>query len=97
MVLKIVYKICYGIDVYKTFVGTCIAHTNAKNVTTYESHRFLTHTNGLKNLLQWLLARNYNNSCMESTGKCWINFWEIPQLLLLTLNLPTTKLWKETF
>ena len=41
MALKIVYKICCGIDVHKTFVVACIASTDSKGVTTYESHRFL--------------------------------------------------------
>ena len=52
MVLKIVYKICCGIDVHKTFVVACIASTNSKGVTTYESHRFSTYTSGLKDLLK---------------------------------------------
>ena len=58
MALKIVYKICCGIDVHKTFVVACIASTNDKGVTSYESHRFSTYTSGLKTLLQWLLDRN---------------------------------------
>lgn len=48
MALKIVYKICCGIDVRKTFVVACIATTNKLGVTTYESHRFSTYTKGLK-------------------------------------------------
>ncbi len=51
MVLKIVYKICCGIDVNKTFVVAYIASTDSKGVTTYESHRFSPYTKGLKNLL----------------------------------------------
>ena len=72
MALKIVYKICCGIDVHKTFVVACIASTNDKGVTSYESHRFSTYTSGLKTLLQWLLDRNCKDVCMESTGKYWI-------------------------
>ena len=52
MALKIVYKICCGIDVHKTFVVACIASTNSKGITTYERHRFSTYTSGLKDLLQ---------------------------------------------
>ena len=52
MSLKIVYKICCGIDVHKTFVVACIASTNDIGVTSYESHRFSTYTSGLKTLLQ---------------------------------------------
>ena len=72
MALKIVYKICCGIDVHKTFVVACIASTDKQGVTSYESHRFSTYTKGLKNLLHWLLDRNCKDVCMESTGKYWI-------------------------
>ncbi len=48
MALKIVYKICCGIDVHKTFVVACIASTDKHGVTAYESHRFSTYTKGLK-------------------------------------------------
>uniref|UniRef100_UPI00321FC41E IS110 family transposase n=1 Tax=uncultured Bacteroides sp. TaxID=162156 RepID=UPI00321FC41E len=77
MALKIVYKICCGIDVHKTFVVACIASTNSKGVTTYEIHRFSTYTKGLKDLLQWLLDRNCKDVCMESTGKYWIPVYNI--------------------
>ena len=77
MALKIVYKICCGIDVHKTFVVACIASTDSKSVTTYESHRFSTYTKGLKELLQWLLAHNCKDVCMESTGKYWIPGYNI--------------------
>ena len=77
MALKIVYKICCGIDVHKTFVVACIASTNSKGVTTYESHRFSTYTKGLKELLQWLLDHNCKDVCMESTGKYWIPIYNI--------------------
>lgn len=36
MALKIVYKICCGIDVRKSFVVACIASTDSKGVTIYE-------------------------------------------------------------
>ncbi|WP_461883139.1 IS110 family transposase [Fusicatenibacter sp.] len=77
MALKIVYKICCGIDVHKTFVVACIASTNDKGVTSYESHRFSTYTSGLKTLLQWLLDRNCKDVCMESTGKYWIPVYNV--------------------
>ena len=77
MALKIVYKICCGIDVHKTFVVACIASTNDKGITSYERHRFSTYTSGLKTLLQWLLDRNCKDVCMESTGKYWIPVYNI--------------------
>lgn len=77
MALKIVYKICCGIDVHKSFVVACIASTNSMGVTTYKSHRFSTYTKGLKELLQWLIDNNCKDVCMESTGKYWIPLYNI--------------------
>ena len=77
MALKIVYKICCGIDVHKNFVVACIAKTDKQGVTTYESHHFSTYTKGLKELLKWLLTRNCKDVCMESTGKYWIPVFNI--------------------
>lgn len=77
MALKIVYKICCGIDVHKTFVIACIASTNNLGVTTYKSHRFSTYTKGLKELLQWLLESNCKDVCMESTGKYWLPVYNV--------------------
>lgn len=77
MALKIVYKICCGIDIHKTFLVACISSTNSKGVTTYESHRFSTYTKCLKDLLQCPLARNCRDVCMESTGKYQIPVYNI--------------------
>lgn len=77
MSLKIVHKICCGIDVHKTFVVACIATTNDKGVTTYKRHRFSTYTAGLRELLMWLLENNCRDVCMESTGKYWIPIYNI--------------------
>lgn len=77
MALKIMYRICCGIDVHKTFVVACIASTNKQGVTTYRSHRFSTYTKGLKELLQWLLDNNCKDVCMESTGKYWIPVYNV--------------------
>ena len=77
MALKIVYKICCGIDVHKNFVVACIAKTDKQGVTTYERHHFSTYTKGLKQLLKWLLDRNCKDVCMESTGKYWIPVYNV--------------------
>ena len=76
MALKIVYPVCCGIDVHKTFVVACIATTN-KGVTTYKSHRFSTYTKGLKELSQWLCKNDCKHVCMESTGKYWIPVFNV--------------------
>ena len=68
MALKIVYPICCGIDVHKSFVVAVIAHTNDEGITEYIRHRFSTFTNNLKELAQWLEYHSCFDVCMESTG-----------------------------
>jgi transposase len=48
--LKIVYPICCGIDVHKTFVVAAIAATDRENITTYKTKRFSTFTRDLRDL-----------------------------------------------
>jgi transposase len=75
---KIVYPVCCGIDVHKSFVVACIAATDEKFVTTYSKpKRFSTFTNDLRRLTQWLSDNNCKDVCMESTGKYWIPIWNI--------------------
>lgn len=71
MSLKIVYPICCGMDVHKSFVVACIASTDSNGVTSYKSRRFSTFTNDLRLLAVWL-SENNRDVCMESTGKYWI-------------------------
>jgi len=75
--LKIVYPICCGIDVHKDFVVACIASTDDKNITTYQSKRFSTFSKGLRELSAWLVSNSCKDVCMESTGKYWIPVFNI--------------------
>jgi len=75
--LTIVYPICCGLDVHKSFVYACIASTNERGVTTYQSKRFSTFTKGLKELSAWLSYYKCTDVCMESTGKYWIPVYNI--------------------
>ncbi len=77
MALKIVYPICCGIDVHKSFVVACIAATDDKGVTTYNRRRFSTFTRDLRLLAQWLLDHDCRDVCMESTGKYWIPIYNM--------------------
>ena len=56
--LKIVYPVCCGMDVHKSFVYACIASTNEQGVTTYKSKRFSTFTKDLRFCAEWLAANN---------------------------------------
>jgi len=75
--LKIVYPLCCGIDVHKTFVVATIAATDKKNITTYQTKRFSTFTQDLRALAQWLADHHCPEVCMESTGKYWIPVFNI--------------------
>lgn len=75
--LKIVYSICCGMDVHKSFVVACIATTNDHGVTNYKSKRFSTFTGDLRRCADWLSENNCKDVCMESTGKYWIPIYNI--------------------
>ena len=75
--LKIVYPICCGMDVHKSFVVACIASTNDHGVTTYKSKRFSTFTRDLRRCAAWLAENDCKDVCMESTGKYWIPIYNI--------------------
>lgn len=75
--LKIVYPICCGMDVHKSFLVACIASTNDKGVTTYKRKRFSTFSNDLRFCAKWLAENNCKDVCMESTGKYWIPIYNI--------------------
>ncbi len=75
--LKIVYPICCGMDVHKSFLVACIASTNEHGVTSYKSKRFSTFTGDLRRCAAWLIENNCTDVCMESTGKYWIPIYNI--------------------
>lgn len=77
VILKIVYPICCGMDVHKSFVVACIASTNDHGVTTYKSKRFSTFTGDLRRCAAWLAENDCKDVCMESTGKYWIPIYNI--------------------
>lgn len=61
--LKIVYPICCGMDVHRDFVIACIATTNVQGVTEYQSRRFSTYTEELRELKAWLDDNNCKDVC----------------------------------
>jgi transposase len=75
--LKIVHRVCCGIDVHKKFVVATIAATDSNNITTYSTQTFQTYTRDLLRLRNWLVENNCPTVCMESTGKYWIPVFKI--------------------
>ena len=75
--LKIVYPICCGMDVHKSFIVACIASTNNHGATTYKNKRFSTFTGDLRRCAAWLSENNCKDVCMEATGKYCIPVYNI--------------------
>lgn len=70
--MKVVYPICCGVDVHKSFlIGTIITTTGGVEPH-YQKKRFSTYNNDLHRFCNWLLSNNCKNVCMESTGKYWV-------------------------
>ena len=75
--LKIVYPICCGMDVHKSFLVACIASINEQGVTTYKGKRFCTFTGDLRRCATWLGENNSKDVCMEPTGMYWLPNYNI--------------------
>ena len=75
--MKVVFPVCCGIDVHKTFlVGTIISTTDGVQPH-YQKKRFSTYNSDLHRFADWLLANNCSDVCMESTGKYWVPVFNI--------------------
>ena len=75
--MKVVYPICCGVDVHKTFlVGTIISTTDGVQPH-YQKKRFSTYNSDLHRFADWLHANNCIDVCMESTGKYWVPVFNI--------------------
>jgi transposase len=69
--VKVVYPICCGVDVHKSFfVATII--TSDGITPHYQKRRFSTYNNQILAFKAWLLENECRDVCMESTGKYWV-------------------------
>lgn len=69
--MKVVYPICCGVDVHKTFLVATII-TSQGITPHYSKKRFSTFNNSILHFKQWLIDNNCFDICMESTGKYWM-------------------------
>jgi transposase len=74
--MKIVYPICCGIDVHKTFLVATIITSNGITPH-YSKKRFSTFNNSILQFKQWLIDNNCFDVCMESTGKYWVPIYNL--------------------
>jgi transposase len=74
--MKVVYPICCGVDVHKTFLVATII--TSQGITPYYSKkRFSTFNNSILQFKQWLIDNNCYDVCMESTGKYWVPVYNL--------------------
>lgn len=74
--MKIVYPICCGVDVHKTFLVATII-TSQGITPHYSKKRFSTFNNSILQFKQWLIDNNCFDMCMESTGKYWVPVYNL--------------------
>lgn len=70
--MKVVYQICCGVDIHKTFLVATIIKTNKGDQPSYQKKRFSTFNSDIRHFKQWLLDNDCHDVCMESTGKYWV-------------------------
>ncbi len=74
--MRIVYPICCGVDVHKTFLVATII-TSQGIVPSYKKKRFSTFNKSILAFKQWLFDNNCFDVCMESTGKYYIPIYNL--------------------
>jgi transposase len=74
--MKVVYQICCGVDVHKTFLIATII-TSQGFTPYYSKKRFSTFNNSILQFKQWLIDNNCFDVCMESTGKYWVPVYNL--------------------
>lgn len=70
--MKVVYQICCGVDVHKSFLVATIIKTTSGAQPSYQKKRFSTFNNSILAFKKWLLDNSCRDICMESTGKYWV-------------------------
>ncbi|MDQ7096544.1 IS110 family transposase [Desulfosporosinus sp. PR] len=74
--MKVVYPICCGVDVHKTFLVATLS-TSQGIVPHYSKKRFSTFNNSILQFKQWLIDNNCFDVCMESTGKYYVPVYNL--------------------
>lgn len=75
--MKVVYPICCGADVHKTFLIGTVVSTADGIQPRYQKKRFSTYNSDLRRFADWLRLNNCLDVCMESTGKYWVPVFNI--------------------
>lgn len=76
--MKVVFPICCGIDVHKSFLVATIIKTPQDSLQpSYQKKCFSTFNSDLNRFADWLHTNGCLDVCMESTGKYWVPVFNI--------------------
>jgi len=75
-ILNVVYPICCGVDVHKTFFVATLITTEGMQPK-YRKRRFSTFNSQILAFKAWLLENDCQHICMESTGKYWVPVYNL--------------------
>lgn len=89
--MKVVYPVCCGVDVHKTFLIATIITTTVMIQPHYKKKRFSTHNGDLRAFAAWLKENECTEICMESTGKYWIPVFNILEAEGINITLANPK------
>ena len=74
--MRVVYPICCGVDVHKSFLVATIIKTDGI-MPKYTKKRFSTFNNDILRFKQWMIDNDCFDVCMESTGKYWVPVYNL--------------------
>ncbi len=66
--MDVLVERCAGLDVHKDTVVACVRHHAGAGRPRQEVRTFATHTQGLTDLADWLVAEGVTHAAMEATG-----------------------------
>ena len=89
--MKVVYPVCCGVDVHKSFFIATIISTTSDIQPNYARKRFSTFNNDIIRFADWLASNNCNDVCMESTGKYWIPVFNILESKNINVTIANSK------
>ena len=89
--MKVVYPVCCGVDVHKSFlVGTIVSTTDGVQPH-YQKKRFSTYNRDLHSFGDWLVQNACLDVCMESTGKYWMPVFNILETFGIHVTIANPK------
>ncbi len=89
--MKVVYPVCCGVDVHKSFFIATIITTTSDIQPNYSRKRFSTFNGDISRFADWLTESNCNDVCMESTGKYWIPVFNILESRNINVTIANPK------